>query len=276
MWKRVNELLRNADLEKIKIQFPDYPYTDVLRAIQVSVDVLGATARERYLALAVLLEGTAAAPLVQQCLWRVDEGEALETAEQFVGLSLAHRDAASGGICLHDLQLDYARARYAHRDALALIHSAVRLSAHVLEKDPRQFASQVLGRLLTHRNTPAIQRFIDEIAAGAPAPWLRPLAPALHPPGTAVLRTLEGHSHSVSGVAVTSDGKRAVSASGDHTLKVWDLDSGPLVATFHCDGPAHCCAFVDAQHILAGDEGGHVYILLEESGARSASGEAKA
>ena len=35
-WKTVLEELRNADLEKIKAQFPDYPYTDVLRAIQVS------------------------------------------------------------------------------------------------------------------------------------------------------------------------------------------------------------------------------------------------
>ena len=36
------------------------------------------------------------------------------------------------------------------------------------------------------------------------------------------LRTLEGHSDWVNGVAVTPDGRRAVSASGDKTLKVWD------------------------------------------------------
>ena len=33
------------------------------------------------------------------------------------------------------------------------------------------------------------------------------------------LRTLEGHAASVTGVAVTADGKRAVSASSDQTLK---------------------------------------------------------
>jgi NB-ARC domain/WD domain, G-beta repeat/TIR domain len=226
MWKRVHELLRNADLEKIKVQFPDYPYTDVLRALQVSVDVLDATARERYLALAVLLEDMAAAPLVQQCLWRVDEGEALQTAEQFVSLSLALRGRAEGSTQLHDLQLGYARARYAHREALALIHGAVRLSAHVIEKDPRQFASQVLGRLLPHRDAPAIQQFIDEIAAGAPVPWLRPLQAALQPPGTGLLRALEGHSDFVNGVAVSGDGRRAVSACADGTLKLWDVESG--------------------------------------------------
>jgi WD40 repeat protein len=37
------------------------------------------------------------------------------------------------------------------------------------------------------------------------------------------LRTLEGHSNLVSGVAVTPDGKLAVSASWDKTLKVWDV-----------------------------------------------------
>ncbi len=40
------------------------------------------------------------------------------------------------------------------------------------------------------------------------------------------LRTLAGHSDWVYGVAVTADGRRAVSASRDRTLKVWVLESG--------------------------------------------------
>ena len=44
------------------------------------------------------------------------------------------------------------------------------------------------------------------------------------------LRTLEGHSDWVNGVAVTPDGRRAVSASCDKTLKVWDLESGARAA----------------------------------------------
>jgi WD40 repeat protein len=35
----------------------------------------------------------------------------------------------------------------------------------------------------------------------------------------------------VKGVAVTADGKRAVSASQDWTLKVWDLDTGRTLRT---------------------------------------------
>jgi WD40 repeat protein len=40
------------------------------------------------------------------------------------------------------------------------------------------------------------------------------------------LHTLAGHTDWVSAVAVTPDGRRAVSASKDPTLKVWDLETG--------------------------------------------------
>jgi NB-ARC domain/TIR domain/WD domain, G-beta repeat len=235
-WDHVLKLLRQADLGKIRAQFPLYPYADMLRAIQVSVDSLESSARRRYVALAVLLEDMPAASAVQQTLWKVDAGEALETAEQFVSRSLAQRDGESG-IRLHDLQLDYVRARYPKPEALELIHGAVRLSAHVIENDPQQFASQVVGRLLPHRSIGGIQTFVDEVAAGAPTPWLRPLREALHPPGTPLLRTLEGHSYTVHGVAVTADGKRVVSASGDNTLRVWDLASGRDLRTL--EGHSH-------------------------------------
>jgi WD40 repeat protein len=49
------------------------------------------------------------------------------------------------------------------------------------------------------------------------------------------LRTLEGHSDSVNSVVVTPDGKRAVSASWDNTLKVWDVEAGAALVTFSCD-----------------------------------------
>ena len=119
LWIAVLDHLRKADLEKIKAQFPDYPYTDVLRAIQVSVDSLDGKARNRYVGLGVLLEDMAVAPQVQQCLWGVDENEAAETADQFVSLSLARRDQQEGSIRLHDLQLDCVRAQYPDKEALA-------------------------------------------------------------------------------------------------------------------------------------------------------------
>jgi WD40 repeat protein len=45
------------------------------------------------------------------------------------------------------------------------------------------------------------------------------------------LRILTGHGRDIKAVAVTPDGRRAVSASEDWTLKVWELESGRELRT---------------------------------------------
>ena len=50
------------------------------------------------------------------------------------------------------------------KEALDLIHGAVRLSSNVLAKDPGQFASQMVGRLLPHSEMPAIERFTAKVS----------------------------------------------------------------------------------------------------------------
>jgi hypothetical protein len=52
-WPDALTRLKRADLEKIKRVFPGYPYPDLLRAIDVSVEALEGSDRERYLDLAV-------------------------------------------------------------------------------------------------------------------------------------------------------------------------------------------------------------------------------
>jgi WD40 repeat protein len=113
----------------------------------------------------------------------------------------------------------------------ALIQGALRLSAHVLAKDLSQFPSQIIGRLLPHCNQPAIRQFSEAVSAAATTPWLKPRHPALHPPGTPLLRTLSGHTSWIYDVALSADGHRAISASADGTLKVWDLDTGQELRT---------------------------------------------
>jgi WD40 repeat protein len=267
-WKHVASLLRNADLEKIKAQFPTYPHTDLLRAIQVSVDALEAKARERYLALAVLLEDMPIHPVIQQTLWGADEEEALETAEQFVSLSLAQREGDTDSIRLHDLQLDYVRAEHADKEALELIRGAVRLSSQVIERDPRQFASQMVGRLSPYQGLSAVQQFTNSLIRAAPRPWLRPLQPALDPPGTPLVRTLVGHSASVIGVAVSADGRRAVSCSGDRTLKVWDLESGRELRTLagHFGDVNGVALAMDGRRVVSASGDGTLKVWDLESG----------
>jgi WD40 repeat protein len=142
-------------------------------------------------------------------------------------------------------------------------------------RSPGQCASLIAGRRTNPRQFlgmgPRDGRPVHQ--KGLPA-QSRQSFPAL---GQEIFHHLEGHSRHLSGVAVTADGKRAVSASMDHTLNVWDLDTGLLIATFHRNAPARCRGLADERRTVAGEQGGRVYLLwLEESGARRAETKAKA
>jgi len=116
----------------------------------------------------------------------------------------------------------------AREEEFRLIQSAIRLSANVVARDPRQLAGQLLGRLLGNK-APSIQVLLRQAAETKAWPWLRPLIPSLTAPGGPLFRTFEGHTESVYAVAVTPDGRRAVSASADGTLRLWDLESGQTI-----------------------------------------------
>ncbi|MBW4611140.1 MAG: hypothetical protein KME22_29025 [Hassallia sp. WJT32-NPBG1] len=110
-WQNVLEKLRCADLEKIRQQFPDYPYPDLLKAIQVSVEALEPEERERYLDFAVFPEDTPIPEAVLQTFWEplgLDEFDTQDVIDKLVSKSLVSRDE-KGNLSLHDLQLDYVR-----------------------------------------------------------------------------------------------------------------------------------------------------------------------
>ena len=105
------------------------------------------------------------------------------------------------------------------------MQSALRLAAHVLAQDKTQLTEQLLGRLLDEE-APRIQRLLNQAQTREKEVWLRPLTASLISPGGPLLYTLQGHTSLINGVAVTPDGRYAVSASSDQTLRVWDLTSG--------------------------------------------------
>ena len=46
------------------------------------------------------------------------------------------------------------------------------------------------------------------------------------------VRTLTGHSDDVWSVAISRDGTRVVSGSGDKLVKIWDVETGAEVSSF--------------------------------------------
>jgi WD40 repeat protein len=109
-WKNVLQRLRNADLDKIRQSFPEYPHPDLLRAIDISMDVLDEKVRKRYIEFAVFPEDSPIPETAIRTLWRLDQYEAEDTVDQLVDLSLITRDS-DHNLRMHDLLLDYVRRR---------------------------------------------------------------------------------------------------------------------------------------------------------------------
>ncbi|MFM6138551.1 MAG: NB-ARC domain-containing protein [Sphaerospermopsis kisseleviana] len=110
-WQNVLYKLQNADLEKIKYQFPDYSYPDLLKAIQVSVEALEPDLQKRYLDFAVFPEDTLIPETVLQTLWELegfDKFDTQDVIDLLVERSLIRRDEKNC-LTLHDLQYDYVR-----------------------------------------------------------------------------------------------------------------------------------------------------------------------
>ena len=67
------------------------------------------------------------------------------------------------------------------------------------------------------------------------------------------LRILEGHTDWVNSVCLSVDGQRAVSASKDHTLRLWDLEQGRCLNTLkgHTDGVLSVCLSADGKRAVS-------------------------
>jgi WD40 repeat protein len=136
---------------------------------------------------------------------------------------------------------------------LTVVQAAIRLSTHALARDPSYLRPQLLGRLLGS-NSPALARLVEEAAGMGGAPALLPRFRCFMSPGEGVLRILDGHAGAVRAVAVTPDGRRAVSASDDRTLRVWDLATGR------------------AEHVLRGHANWIYAVAVTPDGRRAVSG----
>jgi WD40 repeat protein len=109
-WRDVREALEQADIDEIAHRVQDYPYEDVLRAMEVSVQALAPELHERYVDLAVFDEDESIPVSALAVLWGMSERRARITLGKLASRSLVIRDDA-GQMHLHDLQRMYVRAR---------------------------------------------------------------------------------------------------------------------------------------------------------------------
>lgn len=113
---------------------------------------------------------------------------------------------------------------------LRIVQEAIRLAGHALYQDKNQLAGQLIGRLLGIEGT-QIKNLLASAKTWRGATWLRPLTASLMLPGGPLQRTFSDHENYVNGIAITPDGGVALSASSDHTVKIWEIDTGRVVHT---------------------------------------------
>jgi WD40 repeat protein len=156
------------------------------------------------------------------------EGQAWEGLERtLTGLPFIEAKCTAG--MTYDLVADYVAAQSADllretRDAIQPFAQFVRGRSHVLVQR-RVLTLQEAYNLAASGPVPEqAARLLDD-PARPKRPWLRLVN---RPPAASsrCLQVLEGHTGSVWAVAVTPEGRRAVSGSSDKTLRVWDLETG--------------------------------------------------
>jgi WD40 repeat protein len=80
-----------------------------------------------------------------------------------------------------------------------------------------------------------------------------------------LVSALEGHADWVSAITMTLDGRRAISASCDHTLRMWDVESGTYLAAFTGESPMLRCAIApDGRTVIAKEKSGRGHSLRLE------------
>src|SRR5271154_1791741 len=135
----------------------------------------------------------------------------------------------------------------------AFIHDAKRFALYnrsIIEKAPLQIYCS--GLVFAPEKSIVRKQFTDQIPN-----WMYRL-PRVQKNWNSLLQTLEGHADSVFAVAFSPDGKLLVSASRDHTVRVWDPATGASLQTLEGhSGSVHGVVFSPDGKLLASTSHDH-------------------
>ena len=112
-WAELADRLRRAELAALELRFPGYPHPSLLAALQLGLDYLDPSDRQRYRELAVFAGRGAVPRSAVEALWApagVSATDAGDLLARFGDRALLRRDPVTGRVELHDLQFDVARA----------------------------------------------------------------------------------------------------------------------------------------------------------------------
>lgn len=147
--------------------------------------------------------------------------------------------------------LEHAAARCSIPEAARTfsdLAQALRIGAHWLARDPSALPGLLYNLLRCASWSPST---IERVLNFAPQRLRFRLAHPLQRRDTSV-HTFAGHWDSVVSCEVLSDGKRLISVGLDHTVRLWDLNSGTLLMHFfgHVGGPGAVAVTSDGQGLL--------------------------
>jgi WD40 repeat protein len=348
-WDDVLSLFRQARIDRLRADLPDFEHDSVLKALEISVTALSDRAGEAFRRCAVFDEDAIVPRAALERLWHDRYPDALDVADlaqELCDRTLLIRSDPTDAVSatnrqtyrLHDLYFDYLRAATRERIASAhaqfveayraicpegwaagpndgyffqrmpfhlhmarmteevdrllldadwLIEKCKLVSLSAFQADLSYLSNQedafVLGRVFSQgshivRRWP--EQLLAQLIARAPSQLSRKIRYGRKPIGllpkrASLLRdlnlshTLEAHTGRVNAVALTPDERRAVSASDDGTLKVWDVASGDPVRTLegHTLGVNAVALTPDGRRAVSASDDGTLKVWDVASGA---------
>lgn len=193
-----------------------------------------------------------------------DEGDEVEANQALAELTKLLSDfgfiqeKVHAGL-IFDLIRDYRSViSLAQRTSLNVIETWYKFidsNSHILTSNPHLFLQQALNQPRGSAVSKAAEAFLQAdnryIGSRSYLRWLNKPVEELETP---LVRTLTGHTKTISDIVITPDGRRVVSAGWDKTLRIWELSSGQCVSSIegHTEQITVVAITPDGKYIISG------------------------